>query len=100
MESVSSLENIGNGVVVVDFYADWCSPCKLLGPIFEKVSQAMPSVKFIKVNADDAQSVVRENGINALPTILIFKDGKVAKRHVGMINERSLISEIEAVQNA
>jgi thioredoxin 1 len=64
------------GVVLVDFFATWCGPCKAISPQIEKLSLAHENVKFYQVDVDKASEVAAENGISAMPTFLFFKDGK------------------------
>jgi thioredoxin 1 len=71
--------------VVVDFWAPWCGPCRALAPIIEQLStKAAGKAKVCKVNVDDAKTTAMNYVINAIPTVLIFKDGQLAKRNVGL----------------
>jgi len=63
--------------VVVDFFADWCGPCKAIAPAIEKFSETHGHVKFYKVNVDDLSDVAAENGISAMPTFLFFQNGEL-----------------------
>ncbi len=69
--------------VVVDFWAEWCGPCKQFGPVFEDVSNAMPNVTFAKVNIDENPEAPTKYGVRGIPTMLMFKDGQVAAMKVG-----------------
>lgn len=71
-------------LVVVDFYADWCGPCKLLGPKLEEFAKEHEDVVFCKVNVDDVDDFATEHAIRALPTVMFFKGGKELKKVVGM----------------
>jgi thioredoxin 1 len=75
------------GVVFVDFYADWCGPCRVLLPIINEVSEEIPSVKFVKINVDESPQVAREYEVRNLPTLLTFNAGKVVNRHVGSLTK-------------
>lgn len=87
---------ISNGTVVADFWASWCGPCKMLGPVIEELSEEMgDSAKFIKVNVDDNPSVASSFRIASIPTVIVFKDGKVAQTLVGFRPKASLKGEIE-----
>ena len=69
-------EAIKSGVVMVDFFADWCGPCKMMGPVVEKLAeQAGDKASFYKVNVDNSQDIAQQFGIMSIPTIVIFKDG-------------------------
>ena len=70
-------EIIKNGFTLVDFFADWCGPCKMLSPILEELSEEYTNIKFIKVNVDDNMDLAGRYGIMSIPTIFIFKDGQL-----------------------
>jgi len=77
------LKNAGKSLVVIDFYADWCGPCKRLAPSLEKLAAQKTTVRFYKVNVDINEETAREQNIEAMPTILFFKDGKKIHQVVG-----------------
>ena len=85
-------EEIKEGVVVVDFFADWCGPCKMLSPIMESLSEEMNNVNFIKVNVDECGDIDREYRIMNIPTIIMFKDG-VKKETIVGFNPKEVLSE-------
>ena len=78
-----------NGVVVADFYADWCGPCKMLFPLLEKMSaeNSDPSVKFVKINVDQEGQLAEKFGIQGIPTVLVFKNGKIFDEKVGVASQ-------------
>ena len=76
---------------VVDFYADWCGPCKMMAPTFEKVAAAFPlKMLFAKVNTEAEQHLGARFGIRSIPTLVVFKGGKEVHRVSGALDERSL----------
>lgn len=69
--------------VVLDAYAEWCGPCRMLAPVFEQVSGEMGDVKFVKLNVDEAQGVASNLGIRSIPCLVIFKGGEEVARTTG-----------------
>lgn len=84
------------GLVVVDFYAEWCRPCHLLADMLNKLESQNPGVKFGKVNIDENSQTTQEYSINAVPTVILFKNGKSVKRFVGLQTENALNEAINA----
>ncbi len=82
--------------VLVDFWAEWCMPCKRIAPIIEEIKKEYDGkLKVAKLNVDEAQSVAGKYGIMSIPTLIIFKDGKAADQVVGLISKTQLKSRIE-----
>ena len=87
------VNEISNGVVVVDFFATWCSPCKMLSPIIDSLAEEMrDEVKFIKVDVDEAGKVADEYNITNIPAVVIFKDGQKEDMLVGF-SPKEVLSE-------
>lgn len=76
--------------LVVDFFADWCGPCKMLGPVLEKVSEEYPDVEFVKVNVDDEMELAGEFGIMSIPAVFLFKKGEVVGQFLGFQQEKGI----------
>lgn len=83
----------GKGKVIVDFWAEWCGPCKLLSPILEEVSNIL-DMKIYKVNVDEKPSLAGQFGIKSIPTIVIFDDGVRVKEVVGLRPKEEIIEKL------
>ena len=91
-------ETIGSGVALVDFWAPWCAPCMMQGPIVEQVAEKVDGrAKVAKVNVDEGQQVAGKYGVRSIPTLIVFKDGEVVQQFVGVQSESQLVSAIEQV---
>lgn len=80
--------------VVVDFYADWCGPCKMMAPIIDKLADENENIKVGKINVDDNQDLAVKYGIMSIPTIIIFKNGNISKKIIGLVDKEEILKEI------
>lgn len=82
--------------VLVDFYADWCGPCKAMEPIVKDVAKNIQDkVRIVKVNIDRQQQIAQSFNVNAVPTFIAFKQGKVLWRHPGMMDKNTLLMKLQ-----
>lgn len=85
------------GVVVVDFFATWCGPCKMLAPILEELQEELSDVKIVKIDVDENTELANKYGIASIPTLKIFKDGNDVDTKVGFMPKEMLKESIEEV---
>jgi thioredoxin 1 len=86
------------GVVLVDFYADWCGPCRMLSPVLERLAKDIQGkAKIVKVDTDKAEKTASAFRITSIPTLILFKDGKEVERVVGLRDEQALKAMISKV---
>ena len=86
------------GVAVVDFWAEWCGPCRLVGPVIDELSKDYEGKATIgKVNVDTNPEVSMKYGVRSIPTILFLKNGEVVDKHVGTATKQTLASKLEAI---
>ncbi|MBN2459504.1 thioredoxin [Candidatus Woesearchaeota archaeon] len=90
-------KNIAKGNVVVDFYADWCGPCQLMKPMFEKLAGEVKNITFFKVNVDKCQKAAQEHDVRSIPTFALFKNGEEIDQISGVISEGDFKKKLKAV---
>lgn len=92
---------IKSGITLVDFWASWCGPCRMFGPIFEQVSTQIPDVKFVKFEIDESnRRTPAKYGIRSIPAILAFKNGEVVEARTGVMDPETLTDWIMELKGA
>ena len=82
--------------VLVDFYADWCGPCQMMAPVLKEVADEMgDKVKIIKIDVDKNQPIAQRFGVRSIPTLILFKNGKILENKTGVMTKRDLTQMIE-----
>ena len=91
-------ETVKDGIVLIDFWAAWCGPCRQFAPIFEQSSETHPDITFAKVDTEDQQQLAAEYGISSIPTLVIYRDGIPVFGQPGALPGQALESLIEQVK--
>lgn len=90
-ENFEELKNSGK-TVLLDFYADWCGPCKMVSPMIDQIAEEHPEYLVGKVNVDDEEDIAEAFGIMSIPTLVVLKGGEVAQKSVGVIPKEQILS--------
>ena len=94
-ETFDEIVGQADGPVLVDFWAEWCGPCKMIAPILDEIAgEYSESLSIAKVNVDEAGELAQRYQVMSIPTLLVFKDGEVAKRMVGAAGKAKLLEDI------
>lgn len=103
MEYVNNEEELNEatktGITIVDFYANWCGPCRMLSPVLEEFEEEREDVKIVKVDVDDARELSMKYRISAIPALLIFKEGNLVKSEVGFMTKDDLTAIVNEVNS-
>lgn len=89
-------EEVKSGVTVVDFFATWCAPCRMMGMVLEEVSEEHPEFNIVKVDVDQNEALARKFGVMSIPTIVIMRDGKQVEKHVGLMQKDDLVDLVKS----
>ena len=85
---------IANGTALVDFYADWCGPCRMVSPIVDEIAEERNDITVGKVNVDDENALAMKYGVMSIPTLIVFKDGQEKTRIVGARPKAAILAEL------
>ena len=81
--------------VLIDFWADWCGPCRMMSPVVDEIAEEMPDIKVCKVNVDEEPELARKFNIMSIPTLVVIKGGNIADTSIGLIDKSELIRKIK-----
>ena len=81
--------------VLVDFYAEWCGPCKMLSPVVDEVAQENEDVKVVKINVDEAQDLAMEYKVMSIPTLVVIKNSREVARSVGVVDKSEIVEMLK-----
>ena len=91
----SFAQEIASGLVLVDFYADWCGPCKMIAPVLDELATELEgTAKIVKVNVDNCPAVAAEYKVMSIPTLILFENGEEAQKSIGLISKEELLELI------
>lgn len=91
LEKETDFQNLINQErILVDFYADWCAPCRMISPILEAMSNERSDLSIIKVDVDEFPNIARQYGVMTIPTLIYFKEGKIVKQNIGYIEKEEI----------
>ena len=85
---------VANGTALVDFYADWCGPCRMVSPVVDEIAEERRDVTVGKVNVDDENALATKYGVMSIPTLIVFKDGQEKTRIVGARPQAAILAEL------
>ncbi|MBW6514683.1 MAG: thioredoxin [Candidatus Syntrophosphaera sp.] len=89
---------IANGTVLVDFWAAWCGPCRMIAPTIDQLARENPEIKFAKLNVDEHPEVASKHGVMSIPTLLFFVDGVLKDTTIGVVPKAVLEKKLEALK--
>ena len=88
---------VQSGAVLVDFYADWCGPCKMIAPVLEQLAAEHPALTVLKVNVDESPALAARFGVMSIPTVLYYKDGQMVDQTVGALGKASFAAKVAQI---
>ena len=86
------------GVALIDFYADWCGPCKMVSPIVDELGETQDAYKICKVNVDDESELAAAFGVMSIPTLVVMKNGEIADTHIGLAGKSKILAMLDSAK--
>ncbi len=86
------------GVALIDFYADWCGPCKMVSPIVDEIAEEYNNYKICKVNVDEAPRLAEQFSVMSIPTLVVMKNGAIADTHIGLASKGKILDMLEGAE--
>lgn len=90
-------DTVAKGKIMIDFWADWCGPCRILSPVVEEIASEQSEVSIAKVNVDDYPELAGQHGVMSIPTLIFMKDGEVVDTSVGVVSKNVILNKISAM---
>lgn len=90
-------DTVAKGKIMIDFWADWCGPCRILSPVVEEIASEQSEVSIAKVNVDDYPELAGQHGVMSIPTLIFMKDGEVIDTSVGVVSKNVILNKISAM---
>jgi len=84
-------ESIAKGIVILDFYADWCAPCRMIGPVLEQIAEENEDINIVKVNVDENMELANQYSVRGIPALFVLKDGKTVAQRAGFMPKDALV---------
>ena len=84
-------ESIAKGIVILDFYADWCAPCRMIGPVLEQIAEENSDINVVKVNVDENMELANQYAVRGIPALFVLKDGKTVAQRAGFMPKDALV---------
>ncbi|MCB5245022.1 MAG: thioredoxin [Candidatus Cloacimonadaceae bacterium] len=91
-------EIVSKGPVVIDFWAEWCGPCRMLAPTIDQLAEAYPAITFAKLNVDEYPEIASRYGVMSIPTLMFFKDGVLKDTSIGVVPKGVIEKKLELLQ--
>lgn len=88
-------EVVAEGTVILDFYADWCAPCRMIGPVLEQISEEQKDIKVVKVNVDNNIELANQFGVRGIPALFVLKNGKTVAQRAGFMPKDALVDWVK-----